>query len=41
MLLSATAAFTALFVIAHDIPPFVFYLALSVFGVWNVVATPT
>lgn len=40
LLLIAGGAFTALFVIARDIPPFLFYLVLSAFGVWALVATP-
>lgn len=40
LLLVAAAAFTALFLIARDIPPFVFYLVLAVFGGWSLVAIP-
>jgi hypothetical protein len=40
MLLIATAAFTALFLITRDIPPFLFYLALAVVGVWALLANP-
>lgn len=34
----SAAAFTAMFVAARDIPPFVFYLVLEVVGVWVIVA---
>lgn len=40
LLLVAAAAFTILFVIARDIPPFAFYLVLTVFSVWILVAAP-
>lgn len=40
VLLIATGAFTLLFVITRDIPPFLFYLTLSVFAIWTLVATP-
>lgn len=40
MLLVAAGAFTALFLVARDIPPFLFYLVLSVVGVWVLVASP-
>lgn len=40
LLLVAAAAFTALFVISRDIPPFAFYLVLAVYAGWVLVATP-
>lgn len=40
LLLVAAAAFTALFVIARDIPPFAFYLVLLVYAGWVLVAAP-
>ena len=38
MLLVAAGVFGAWFVIARDIPPFVFYLVSTVFGVWSLLA---
>lgn len=38
LLLLAAVAFTALFVIMRDIPPFLFYLVLAVVGVWAIAA---
>lgn len=40
LLLIAAAAFTILFVVARDIPPFTFYVVLTVFGVWILAAAP-
>ena len=40
MLLIAAVVSTAWFVITRDIPPFAFYLVLTVFSVWGLIATP-
>ena len=40
VVLIAAVAFTALFVITRDIPPFVFYLVLTVVGTWVIAAQP-
>lgn len=40
LLLVAAAALTALFVITRDLPPFAFYLVLTAFGAWCIVADP-
>jgi hypothetical protein len=41
LLLVAAVAFTALFVITRDIPPFFHYLVLAVVGVWVLAASPS
>ena len=40
LLLVSAAAFTAIFLVSGDIPPFVFYIVLTVVGVWVILVAP-
>ncbi|MHA6524729.1 hypothetical protein [Tessaracoccus sp. G1721] len=40
VVLIAAVAFVALFVVTRDIPPFVFYVVLTIVGIWVIAAQP-